>query len=275
MTTNYYTFGGTIFAEEAVGTSGYRNYGTDALSSVVATYDSTGGAQNSYRYSPYGQTVLNQTVAATPYFTWVGALGYRQTTRHLPEFYIRARHYASWLATWTTVDPLWPLTSSYTYADSEPVLRTDRSGLICEVTALKVIVNCQFFDKSTDKLLGTSKRRKYAHEDNCDFSVCSATPICVITVTLNSITNGVGGSLHTSTISSSIGANCGNLIGNVIAQVLLHSIGSIVEAALDAFIASSSGSTKPNVRTDCTATANYWGKLWPCPVKPKKASGLH
>ena len=46
MTTNYYTFGGTILAEEQAGGAGYRNYGPDALGSVVATYDSNGLLQN-------------------------------------------------------------------------------------------------------------------------------------------------------------------------------------------------------------------------------------
>ncbi|HEY3782697.1 MAG TPA: RHS repeat-associated core domain-containing protein [Fimbriimonadaceae bacterium] len=133
-TTNYYTIGGKIKAENQVGGSGYRSYGPDALGSVIETYDAAGLQQDSFRYSPYGRTILSTGSASAPAFAWVGSLGYRNNARVFFEYYVRARHYSSHLLRWTRLDTLWPEQKGYIYAESNPCNRVDPSGNITHTT---------------------------------------------------------------------------------------------------------------------------------------------
>lgn len=110
---------------------GVRTYAVDALASVVATVDSAGIVENSYRYKPYGQA-LSKVGAGQDYaFRWNGTNGYRSTSSGLlwAEVYVRARHYSSSLMRWTTVDPLWPRRAAYSYALGSPAVLVDPSGL--------------------------------------------------------------------------------------------------------------------------------------------------
>ena len=94
-----------------------QQYLTDALGSVTARLDETGGTFSldaTGRYSPYGLG------AAPASLGWVGSLGYRPTAKTYASHYVRARHYANGLGNWTTVDPLWPDEPPYGYAGSEP-----------------------------------------------------------------------------------------------------------------------------------------------------------
>ena len=129
--TNYYTVNGSIVAEEAVGSTGLRTYGCDALGSVVATYDDTGSTQNTYRYKPYGTQLAKTGTAADPSFTSVGSLGYRFTDRAYVEQYVRVRHYDAFLGgQWTTTDPLWPEGAGLSVRGGQaPVCRVDFNGL--------------------------------------------------------------------------------------------------------------------------------------------------
>lgn len=109
--------------------AGLRTYGTDALGSVIATYDNTGKTENTYRYKPCGGLLAKTGTTADPLFTWAGSLGYRQTGRGYSDLYVRARHYSAGLGVWTTVDPLWPGSAPYGYSQGSPVGFSDPSGL--------------------------------------------------------------------------------------------------------------------------------------------------
>lgn len=100
---------------------------TDALGSVVRTQDDYGGAN--FRYYAYGGLMKTTPGYLTPYIGWVGSLGYRETNLDHAEQYIRARHYSSVEARWTTVDPLWPRLTKYSYCAYNPINYRDPLGL--------------------------------------------------------------------------------------------------------------------------------------------------
>jgi len=125
-TTNYISMDGMLIGEVTGGVM--RNYGTDALGSVVDTA-SNGVAENTYRYKPYGGTLAKTGSAADPSFLWNGGSGYRATTLVNSGYYVRRRHFSSTAAQWTTADPLWPAERIYCYAKSQPVSGVDYLGL--------------------------------------------------------------------------------------------------------------------------------------------------
>jgi RHS repeat-associated protein len=129
--TNYYTIGGGIVGEKAVGGSRV-DYLTDALGSVVVTVDQSAQVLNTYRFKPYGDQLSKTGVGADPAFLWVGSKGYRHTGRRYSNIYIRARHYSSEIATWASRDPIWPAAPAYAYACVAPTVCEDSSGLICQ-----------------------------------------------------------------------------------------------------------------------------------------------
>ena len=100
---------------------------TDALGSVVRTQDDYGGAN--FRYYAYGALMKTTPGYLTPYIGWVGSLGYRETNLNHAEQYIRARHYSTTEARWTTVDPIWPHSLPYNYGESGPTSAIDETGL--------------------------------------------------------------------------------------------------------------------------------------------------
>ena len=124
--TSYITIDGTLVGEETNGVM--RNYGTDALGSVVTT-TLNGVAENTYRYKPYGGLLAKTGTAADPSFLWNGGNGYRATKLTNSEFYVRARHLCSTAAQWTTRDLLWPGERAYAHAGSNPAVHADPSGL--------------------------------------------------------------------------------------------------------------------------------------------------
>src|SRR5205085_1161411 len=99
-TTNYYSVNGVIQGEATGGA--FRRYGSDALGSVLTTFDSGGAVQNTYRFTPFGGTLSKVGVAPDPMHTWVGTAGYRATSRSLSGFYVRNRHYATETSQWTS-----------------------------------------------------------------------------------------------------------------------------------------------------------------------------
>lgn len=105
-----------------------RNYGTDALGSVVATY-SNGALENTYAYKPYGATLAKTGTATDPSFLWNGGSGYRSATLPAIGFYVRRRHYSSAASQWSSVDGLWPRNQPYLYSDASPTLMVDPTGL--------------------------------------------------------------------------------------------------------------------------------------------------
>jgi len=147
--TNYYTVNGALIGEKTAGGS-RTDYLTDALGNVTATLNQSGQVVNTYRYKPYGAQLAKTGVGADPAFRWVGSQGYRQTGKKYSDVYVRARHYDSLSARWTTKDPLNEIlvrmatalsksprtrfpnaAPSYVYVSSRPSLRTDSSGLLC------------------------------------------------------------------------------------------------------------------------------------------------
>ncbi len=126
--TSYITIDGMLIGEETNGVM--RNYGTDALGSVVTT-TLNGVAENTYRYKPYGGLLAKTGTANDPSFLWNGGSGYRATTLADSTHYVRRRHFSSTAAQWPTADPSWPKQPPYLYAKNCPVLLTDSSGLRC------------------------------------------------------------------------------------------------------------------------------------------------
>ena len=125
-TTNYISLDGMLIGEMTSGVM--RNYGTDALGSVVETV-LNGVEENTYVYKPYGATLAKTGTAADPSFLWNGGSGYRATALSNSNFYVRRRHFSTSSARWTTTDPLWPAEQAHSYVDGNPSSAKDPSGL--------------------------------------------------------------------------------------------------------------------------------------------------
>ncbi len=131
--TSYITIDGMLIGEETNGVM--RNYGTDALGSVVTT-SLNGVPENTYRYKPYGGLLAKTGTAADPSFLWNGGSGYRATTLPSAGHYVRMRHFSSTAAQWTSGDELWPREGPYLYSRCNPATLSDMSGLTCEMYTL-------------------------------------------------------------------------------------------------------------------------------------------
>src|SRR5258708_21759258 len=129
--TNYYTVNGEIIGEKTTG--GQRvDYLTDALGSVTGTLNQSAQVVNTYRYKPYGAQLAKTGVGADPANRWMGSQGYRQTGKKYSDVYVRARHYDSQSARWTTVDPIRRFvhdSDPYLYVNQNPILSYTASGL--------------------------------------------------------------------------------------------------------------------------------------------------
>jgi RHS repeat-associated protein len=125
-TTDYIVANGMMLGEVTNGVM--RNYGTDALGSVVQTY-SNGVPENTYAYKPYGATLTKTGTAVDPSFLWNGRSGYRATTLTNSNYYVRRRHFSSTSAIWSSVDLIWPLERAYVYAADTPTTKNDPTGL--------------------------------------------------------------------------------------------------------------------------------------------------
>ena len=124
--TSYITMDGMLMGEMTSGVM--RNYGTDALGSVVETV-LNGVEENTYHYKPYGGLLAKTGVAADPSFLWNGGSGYRVTNLINTDVYVRRRHLSLIVSRWTSVDPIWPNRAAYDYVDGYPINISDRSGL--------------------------------------------------------------------------------------------------------------------------------------------------
>jgi len=127
--TNYLTVNGEIIGES---TGGVRtDYLTDALGSVTATVDQSASVVNTYRYKPYGELLAKTGTGSDPVFGWVGSQGYAGTGRKYAEQYVRARHYSSTNARWTTKDPIGQGGGDlnyYRYVENRPTTYSDLEG---------------------------------------------------------------------------------------------------------------------------------------------------
>ena len=104
-----------------------RNYGTDALGSVVETV-LNGVEENTYQYKPYGAMLAKTGVAADPSFLWNGGSGYRASIPAYSDYYVRHRVYSTTAGRWTSFDPYWPDELPYAYINGNPALVSDPSG---------------------------------------------------------------------------------------------------------------------------------------------------
>lgn len=136
-TTNYVRLGSRIIGERQVGGS-RTDFGTDALGSVTSTI-SGGAVANVYSYKPFGAQLSKAGTGVDPAFTWVGSKGYRATSLPFSEKYVRARHFSTILARWSTKDPRWPDQLAYTYVGQNAISFVDPSGL---GTPGPIPVNC-------------------------------------------------------------------------------------------------------------------------------------
>ena len=124
--TNYISMDGMLIGEVTSGIM--RNYGTDALGSVVETV-LNGVEENTYQYSPFGRTLAKTGSGADPYFLWNGRSGYMATSLLNAEAYVRSRHYSSNSGQWTTVDSIWPAFWAYAYVGGRVTRLVDPSGM--------------------------------------------------------------------------------------------------------------------------------------------------
>ncbi|MBC8066386.1 MAG: RHS repeat-associated core domain-containing protein [Chlorobia bacterium] len=120
--TNYYSVEGEVVGDyDGVD---HRDYLRDAVGSVTRI---TGGTTN--RYKPFGEDRVVDLHLPRPRFGWIGVYGYEATYLRYSHHYVRTRHYDPNIARWTTVDPLWPQESAYTYVRGNPTNWTDPSGM--------------------------------------------------------------------------------------------------------------------------------------------------
>jgi len=127
MKKRYHTVNGMLIGETTNGVR--RGYLPDALGSVVATVDSNGAIENTYRYKPYGSLLAKTGTGEDPRFMWVGTLTYRSTRNAHSEYYVRHRHFQSASGSWSTADPRWLWVAPYVYCGNRLTTVTDRSGL--------------------------------------------------------------------------------------------------------------------------------------------------
>jgi RHS repeat-associated protein len=173
-TTDYIVANGMMLGEITNGVM--RNYGTDALGSVVSTY-SNGTLENTYAYKPYGATLAKTGTAADPSFLWNGGSGYRAVPLLAVSYYVRRRHYSSAASRWSSVDGLWPRNHAYLYSDASPTLMVDPTGLSTgniphpsgQCGCCGELVQHDFTKCTTDP----GKYPKYA---KCDAKALGATP---------------------------------------------------------------------------------------------------
>jgi RHS repeat-associated protein len=123
---NYHTVNGQMVGQSTGST--FTQYLTDALGSVTATVNGK-RVTNTYRYKPYGERLAKTGAGADPDFQWTGDTGSRVTGRSRAEQYNRARHNGTTQASWTSVDPIWPIEPPYAYVRSRPVSQIDPTGL--------------------------------------------------------------------------------------------------------------------------------------------------
>jgi RHS repeat-associated protein len=118
---------GSLISQHRSGQTHVHHY--DALGSTTELTDSTETVTDTFRYSAFGNEVMRIGATQAPH-TWVGRSGYERDTPI--RFYVRRRHYSPSSATWHSPDPLGIVMGPcrYQYADNNPVLSTDPSGLI-------------------------------------------------------------------------------------------------------------------------------------------------
>jgi len=124
--TSYITIDGMMIGEITGGVM--RNYGVDALGSVVETV-LNGVAENNYSYKPYGSVLAKLGAAIDPSFLWNGGSGYKATMLANSEYEAFERCFSSDSAQWTTVNSRWPSDSPYAFVSAKQFLRPAFGGI--------------------------------------------------------------------------------------------------------------------------------------------------
>ncbi|MGI8922779.1 MAG: RHS repeat domain-containing protein [Fimbriimonadales bacterium] len=122
-TVRYTVVNGEVIAEKRGGVR--RTYVPDPLGSTVALLDNSQTKTDTFTYWPYGEVKTRTGTTQTP-FQFVGARGYYADSA--TRTYVRARHLATALGCWLTVDALWPRQRAYAYAGGRPITVIDPSG---------------------------------------------------------------------------------------------------------------------------------------------------
>jgi RHS repeat-associated protein len=98
----------------------------DGLGSTAELTDATETVTDVFRYSAFGREIKRSGTTPTQY-KWVGRSGY-QAERH-GVYCIRQRHYSSAMVRWLSPDPIFS-SNLYQYADNNPIIAIDPSGLL-------------------------------------------------------------------------------------------------------------------------------------------------
>ncbi|MFL5781162.1 MAG: DNRLRE domain-containing protein [Thermoleophilaceae bacterium] len=139
--TTYYRrdAGGGMQSERLASGAAYY-YVFDGLGSVRAVTDSSGTAQNTYSYDPYGAIVSQTTPVANP---WQFASGYHDANGW---YKFGARYYTGRLQRWSQLDPEDQPTDPvqqdrFAYAGDDPINATDPQGTC--VAGINIGSQCQ------------------------------------------------------------------------------------------------------------------------------------
>lgn len=91
-----------------------RNYGADALGSVVETV-LNGVEENTYQYKPYGSLLAKTGVATDPSFLWNGGSGFKYSRTDFLEFYVKTGNYSAFSCRWNSPLRIYAYWSQYAF----------------------------------------------------------------------------------------------------------------------------------------------------------------
>jgi RHS repeat-associated protein len=121
----YTVVDGEIIHETRGGADSF--YVPDPLGNTAMLVHASGTATDTWTYWPYGEVAVHGGATPTP-FGYGGTEGcYTDSSGSI---YMRARVLEPEITRWMTVDPFWPLQSSYVYTDCRPVHTLDPLGLM-------------------------------------------------------------------------------------------------------------------------------------------------
>lgn len=119
---------GILLSEHRSGVEYYHHY--DALGSTMILTGDSGAVTDSFVYDAWGNSVARVGTTPTPY-QWIGLYGYYYDPL-IDSYYVRRRTYAQSVARWSSVDPLYGMTTTLInpYQLAQPVNDVDPTGLL-------------------------------------------------------------------------------------------------------------------------------------------------
>ncbi|NBB20425.1 hypothetical protein GVN20_13750 [Runella sp. CRIBMP] len=126
----YYVYGptGLLYRQSVGGTTEFYHY--DFRGSTIATTNATQTVVRQYQYDAFGKILQQTPTTDDNPFRYVGQHGVQYENANL--YFMRARYYDPTTGRFVSEDPIWA-TNLYPYADNNPVMRTDASGLLSVV----------------------------------------------------------------------------------------------------------------------------------------------